>query len=57
MLCNTIIDSFLDFILNMVADVAAALANAVHDALGVRVRELPLTADTLLRAVHAAESV
>jgi nicotinate dehydrogenase subunit B len=37
--------------------VAGALANAVHDALGVRVRELPLTADTLLRAVHAAESV
>ena len=37
--------------------VAAALANAVYDALGVRVRELPLTADTLLRAVHAAESV
>jgi CO/xanthine dehydrogenase Mo-binding subunit len=37
--------------------VAAALANAVHDALGVRVRELPLSADTLLRAVHAAESV
>jgi CO/xanthine dehydrogenase Mo-binding subunit len=36
--------------------VAAALANAVHDALGVRVRELPLTADTLLRAVHAAEA-
>jgi CO/xanthine dehydrogenase Mo-binding subunit len=36
--------------------VAAALANAVFDALGVRVRELPLTADTLLRAVHAAEA-
>ena len=36
--------------------VAGALANAVHDALGVRVRELPLSADTLLRAVHAAES-
>lgn len=35
--------------------VAAALANAVHDALGVRVRELPLTPDTLLRAVHAAQ--
>ncbi|MFO1328260.1 MAG: molybdopterin cofactor-binding domain-containing protein [Rubrivivax sp.] len=33
--------------------VAAALANAVHDALGVRVRELPLDADALLRAVHA----
>ena len=35
--------------------VAAALANAVHDALGVRVRTLPLDADNLLRAVHAAE--
>jgi CO/xanthine dehydrogenase Mo-binding subunit len=35
--------------------VAAALANAVHDALGVRVRTLPLSADNLLRAVHAAE--
>jgi nicotinate dehydrogenase subunit B len=33
--------------------VAAALANAVHDALGVRVRELPLSPDALLRAVHA----
>lgn len=37
--------------------VAAALANAVHDALGVRVRELPLSPDNLLRAVHAGESV
>ena len=36
--------------------VAAALTNAVHDALGVRVRELPLTPDTLLRAVYAAEA-
>lgn len=36
--------------------VAAALANAVHDALGVRVRELPLSPDALLRAVHAAEA-
>ena len=36
--------------------VAAALANAVHDALGVRVRTLPLSADNLLRAVHAADS-
>lgn len=34
--------------------VAAALANAVHDALGVRVRTLPLDEDTLLRAVHDA---
>jgi CO/xanthine dehydrogenase Mo-binding subunit len=36
--------------------VAAALANAVHDALGVRVRQLPLTAEALLRAVHATEA-
>jgi CO/xanthine dehydrogenase Mo-binding subunit len=35
--------------------VAAALANAVHNVLGVRVRELPLSPDTLLRAVHADE--
>jgi CO/xanthine dehydrogenase Mo-binding subunit len=34
--------------------VAAALANAVFDALGVRVRELPLSPENLLRAVHAA---
>jgi CO/xanthine dehydrogenase Mo-binding subunit len=34
--------------------VAAALANAVHDALGVRLRSLPLSPDNLLRAVHAA---
>jgi CO/xanthine dehydrogenase Mo-binding subunit len=36
--------------------VAAAIANAVADALGVRVRTLPLTPENLLRAVHAAES-
>lgn len=35
--------------------VAAAIANAVHNALGVRVRTLPLNPDHLLRAVHAAE--
>jgi hypothetical protein len=34
--------------------VAAAIANAVADALGVRVRSLPLTPDKLLQAVHAA---
>jgi len=28
----------------------AAIANALHDALGVRVRELPLTADNIARA-------
>ena len=37
--------------------VAAALANAVHDALGVRVRTLPLSPDTLLQAVHAASEM
>lgn len=36
--------------------VAAAIANALADALGVRVRTLPLTPDNLLRAVHAAET-
>jgi len=33
--------------------VAAALGNAVYDALGVRVRSLPLSAHNLLRAIHA----
>jgi len=32
--------------------VAAAIANAVFDALGVRVRSLPLTAETITRAVN-----
>jgi nicotinate dehydrogenase subunit B len=32
--------------------VAAAIANAVFDALGVRVRSLPLTPDTITRAVN-----
>jgi CO/xanthine dehydrogenase Mo-binding subunit len=31
----------------------AAIANALHDALGVRVRELPLTADNIAKAVNA----
>jgi nicotinate dehydrogenase subunit B len=35
--------------------VAGAIANAVSHALGVRVRSLPLNAEQLLRAVHAAE--
>jgi len=33
---------------------AAAVANAVTDALGVRIRRLPLTPERVLRAVHAA---
>jgi len=33
--------------------VAAAIANALHDALGVRVRELPLTAENIVRAINA----
>jgi CO/xanthine dehydrogenase Mo-binding subunit len=36
--------------------VAAAIANAVADALGVRVRTLPLSPDNLLRAVHEADA-
>ena len=31
---------------------AAAIANAVHDALGVRVRELPITAERILSALE-----
>jgi CO/xanthine dehydrogenase Mo-binding subunit len=30
---------------------AAAIANALHDALGARVRELPLTADRIAAAL------
>ena len=33
--------------------VAAAIANALHDALGVRARELPLTPDNIARAANA----
>jgi CO/xanthine dehydrogenase Mo-binding subunit len=34
--------------------VAAAIANAVFDALGVRVRDLPLTRDSLIAAMELA---
>jgi len=34
---------------------AAAIANAVHRALGVRVRDLPLDADAIVRAIEALE--
>lgn len=36
--------------------VVAAIANAVHDALGVRMRSLPLTPERILRAIHDAET-
>jgi CO/xanthine dehydrogenase Mo-binding subunit len=36
--------------------VAAAIANAVSDVLGVRVRQLPLDPDNLLRAVHRTDA-
>ena len=35
--------------------VAAAIANAVADAIGVRVRDLPITAERVYRALHAAK--
>jgi CO/xanthine dehydrogenase Mo-binding subunit len=38
----------------MMGPTAAAIANALHDALGVRVRELPLTAERIARAINAA---
>jgi CO/xanthine dehydrogenase Mo-binding subunit len=31
---------------------AAAIANAVHDALGVRIRDLPLTSDAIVKAIE-----
>jgi len=33
--------------------VAPAVANAVADALGMRIRQLPLTPERVLRAIHA----
>lgn len=36
--------------------VAAALANALFDALGVRVRQLPLSPDNILKAIHGDDA-
>jgi CO/xanthine dehydrogenase Mo-binding subunit len=35
--------------------VAAAIANAVHDATGVRITQLPLTPDRVFAALHGFE--
>ena len=35
-----------------VVPVAAAIANAVHDAVGVRIYDLPITAEKVLRALR-----
>jgi 4-hydroxybenzoyl-CoA reductase subunit alpha len=35
--------------------VMPAVANAIHDALGVRIDEIPITPDKVLRALHAEE--
>jgi nicotinate dehydrogenase subunit B len=32
---------------------AAAIANAVYDAIGVRVRDLPMTRDRIMAAIEA----
>jgi len=37
----------------MTGPTGAAIANALHDALGVRVRELPLTAENIAKAINA----
>jgi putative selenate reductase molybdopterin-binding subunit len=34
----------------------AAIANAVANAVGVRIRQLPLTPERVLRAIHAQEA-
>ena len=36
--------------------VAAAIANAVYDATGVRIRELPVSADKVLRGLEGSVS-
>jgi CO/xanthine dehydrogenase Mo-binding subunit len=33
--------------------VSPAIANAIHDAVGVRITELPITAEVVLRALRA----
>jgi CO/xanthine dehydrogenase Mo-binding subunit len=38
----------------MMGPTAAAIANAVFDAIGVRIRDLPITRERLLAALHAA---
>jgi putative selenate reductase molybdopterin-binding subunit len=36
--------------------VTSAIANAIHDAVGVRITELPLTAERVLRALNGSGS-
>ena len=36
--------------------VAPAIANAIYDAVGVRIKELPITPDKILRALEEKES-
>jgi CO/xanthine dehydrogenase Mo-binding subunit len=33
--------------------VSSAIANAIHDAAGIRIRELPITPEKVLRALEA----
>jgi CO/xanthine dehydrogenase Mo-binding subunit len=35
--------------------VSPAIANAIHDAVGVRIAELPITAEAVLRALRAKD--
>jgi CO/xanthine dehydrogenase Mo-binding subunit len=35
--------------------VSPAIANAIHDAVGVRITELPVTAEAVLRALRAKD--
>ena len=36
--------------------VSPAIANAIHDAVGIRLTELPITAETVLRALRAQQA-
>ena len=37
---------------NSTPAVAPAIANAIEDAIGVRIRDLPITAEKIYRALH-----
>jgi CO/xanthine dehydrogenase Mo-binding subunit len=38
---------------NPITPVAPAIANAIEDAVGVRIKDLPITAEKIYRAMHA----
>jgi xanthine dehydrogenase molybdenum-binding subunit len=39
------------------ASIAPAIANAIYDAVGVRIRELPITPNKVLKALKSGENI